>query len=370
MHITDTLAQEGLLKITFSKPRAKNDELRNVYLRPIIIGDQLIYQALHRSKTNDQTKNHTSDTLPDLVTELLSERFFNADLYLADQKVTILQSKKGKVTILKKQEKTEISVGQNDHQKSRLINESTPYLQDLGLASTNGKIYANSQDKYKQINKYVELIGDLIKDKNLPNSVVDMGCGKGYLTFALYDYISKSQSIKVTGVEIRQDLVDKCNTIAKRHQLNGLSFVLGSIDDYQIGTQDMVIALHACDIATDMAIAKGLEADAQYIIVAPCCHKQIRKAMKPTSTALSPLLEHGILIERQAEMITDAIRALLLQSRGYSVKVFEFISSEHTGKNVMITAVKTGKVDTQALTQVAALKAEFGIEEHYLEKLI
>lgn len=370
-YISNSVVDDKLFKITFSKPRTKHDELRNVYLRPVQIGDQLVYQSLLRSKTNDQTKNYNTSQVVDLAKELLSNRFFNADLHLENQKITILQSKKGKVTILTKSEKTDIAVGNNDHQKTRLISESRPYLQDLGLASSNGKIYAHSQDKYKQINKYVELISGLIK-KEAPSSIVDMGSGKGYLTFALYDYLQQlgDPDLSVTGVEIRPDLIQKCNLISDKHALNGLGFDLGSIDDYQIGDRDMVIALHACDIATDMAIAKGLEAKAQYIVVAPCCHKQIRKAMRPTSSHLTPLLQHGILKERQAEMVTDTIRALILQSKGYDVKVFEFISSEHTGKNVMITAVNNGKSNPDAMKQVIALKTEFGIEEHYLEKLV
>ena len=371
-YIKTALSENQLFKLTLAKPRNKQSELRNIIFRPVEINGELVWNATYRSKTNDQVKNYNSDTLIDEISETLKGTFFNADLYFSNQKISLLQSKKGHNKILIKEENHEINIEQHNHKKQRLISESTPYLVDLGLSSTNGKIYAHSQDKYKQINKYIELIAALIKGDTNVKSIVDMGCGKGYLTFALYDYLNNQMSTKakVKGVEIRQDLVNKCNTIARKNKLTNLNFELGSIDEYQIKSADMVIALHACDIATDMAIGKGLESGAKYIVVAPCCHKQIRKAMSKTKSSLNPILKHGILLERQAEMVTDAIRALILESQGYEVKVFEFISSEHTGKNVMISAVKTGNENKEALLQIAALKSEFGISEHYLERLV
>lgn len=371
-HVESSLDQDALFKLTLAKPRLKSDELRNIFVRPIAINDEVQWSATYRSKTHDQVKNYTSKELITLISNYLEDKFYNADLYLADKKIGLLQSKKGSSKILIKKEKSDIKIESHDHQKHRHIKENTSYLKDLGLSSNNGKIFSHAQDKYKQINRYIELVADMIKGDSSVNTIIDMGCGKGYLTFALYDYLNNSQNIPagVKGVEIRKDLVNKCNTIAQKNDLTDLNFEVGSIVDYDIPASDMVIALHACDIATDMAIAKGIEADAKYIVVAPCCHKQIRKAMKRSKTVLQPILKHGILLERQAEMITDSIRALILESKGYDVKVFEFISSEHTGKNVMISAVKNGKANGDALDQIDALKSEFGIEEHYLERLV
>lgn len=371
-YISSALDQGQLFKLTLAKPTNKQGELRNIFFRPVGINGEVVWHATYRSKTNDQVKNYDSAALIDEISKNLENQFYNADLYLSDKKISLLQSKKGHSKVLIKKEKYEINIEQHNHKKQRLISESTLYLVDLGLASTNGKIYAHAQDKYKQINKYIELIAALIKDDSSVKNIVDMGCGKGYLTFALYDYINNNLSLQaeVKGVEIRQDLVDKCNNIAQKNGLTNLNFELGNIDQYKIESADMVIALHACDIATDMAIAKGLEAEAKYIIVAPCCHKQIRKAISKTESALNPILKHGILLERQAEMITDSIRALILESQGYDVKVFEFISSEHTGKNVMISAVKADNKNQNALQQIEALKSAFGIPEHFLEGLI
>jgi hypothetical protein len=204
-----------------------------------------------------------------------------------------------------------------------------------------------------------------------------MGSGKGYLTFALYDYLSSVMGLQpeITGIELRQNLVDFCNKNARLAGFSGLHFVATDINDFQPERLDMLIALHACDTATDLALAKGILAKVDTIVVAPCCHKQIRKAMD-TQNELAPVLRYGILEERQAEILTDGIRALLLEANGYKTQVFEFISTEHTAKNVMITAVGTNddprlkQQGLNALEKVAALKAGFGIEEHYLEHLL
>jgi hypothetical protein len=197
-----------------------------------------------------------------------------------------------------------------------------------------------------------------------------MGSGKGYLTFSLYDYLSSEGKIspQVTGIELRPKLVDFCNQLAERSAYSGLSFISQDIGEYHPERIDMLIALHACDIATDLAIAKGIDAGAGTIVVAPCCHKQIRQQMH-CQTDLQAVLKHGILEERQAELITDGIRALLLEHSGYRTKVFEFIDTEHTPKNLLIVGLKA-EPDTTALERVAAIKRDFGIEYHYLEKLL
>ena len=371
-YISEAIDEKNLFKLTLSKPKNKNDQLRNIFIRPINQGDEVMWNVTLRYQTNDKTQNFSSNNLVKAIEAYLQESFYNADLFLSEQKITLLQSKKGKSKVLKSKENHLIEIETHDHQKQRLILESASYLADLGISSTNGNVFGHAQDKFKQINKFVELLTNLLKNDKSISSIYDMGCGKGYLTFALHDYLSQSSNLKIktTGVEIRNDLVQKCNTIATKNNMEGLAFELGGIEEFEIEKTDVVIALHACDIATDMAIAKGLEAEAKYIVVAPCCHKQIRKAMQKSETVLNPLLNYGILKERQAEMITDTIRALLLESQGYEVKVFEFISTEHTGKNVMITAKKTDKLDPRAIQKVNDLKKEFGIKNHYLEQLI
>ncbi|MEL7221885.1 MAG: SAM-dependent methyltransferase, partial [Bacteroidota bacterium] len=258
--------------------------------------------------------------------------------------------------------------------KQRPLSEQPrPYLHALGIANQEGKILQQGKRKFRQINKYIELIEHLLREQPLePNArLVDMGSGKGYLTFALYDYLvnQKQQAVQMTGIELRQGLVDQCNGIAKKYNFNHLEFIAEDIHQYQpVGGIDMLIALHACDTATDEALAKGIRARANIIVVAPCCHKQVRKSMKPPAS-LTPMLQHGILLERQAEMLTDAIRSLLLEANGYKTKVFEFVGTEHTPKNVMITAVKS-RVRKEAQAEIDQLKSSFGLSHHHLEQLL
>ena len=252
-------------------------------------------------------------------------------------------------------------------------------MHQLKITDEKGNVINSSQDKYKQINHYVELLSPLIK--NLPKhetlNVVDMGAGKGYLTFALYDYLTHVLNLKVsvTGVEYRKDLVELCNDIAKKSNFIELNFVQGTIKDYDAKHANILIALHACDTATDDAIYKGITANADLIVVAPCCHKQIRRELEKhkTKNELDFLLKHGIFLERQAEMLTDGFRSLVLEYFGYSTKIFEFISGEYTPKNVMIVAEKKSKTDIQKLEilkKIKETKLYFGIGYHYLEKLM
>ena len=265
----------------------------------------------------------------------------------------------------------------HDKQKKRVVNSSTAiYLKELGITTAEGGVKKDMQDKFKQINRYVEIIEGIIKGVNFEKkiTVADMGSGKGYLTFALYDYLTSNLKLDATvaGIELREDLVNKCNQIAGIVNYHNLTFKKGTIQNAELTLIDMLIALHACDTATDDAIYKGIMANAKIIICAPCCHKQIRKQMAPDNE-LKSITKHGILLERQAEMVTDAIRALLLEAHGYKTKVFDFIATEHTPKNVMIAAVKTkdASVNKDALlTKVAELKKLFNIKLHYLETLL
>jgi tRNA A58 N-methylase Trm61 len=287
----------------------------------------------------------------------------------------------GDKTILKKKVASHTASPslEHDKQKHRLIeSQGKHYLTELRITDEAGNVYKATQDKYRQINHYIEILSSLLKE--LPVSdvlkVVDMGAGKGYLTFALYDYLTNvlKRKAEVTGVEYRQELVDLCNQIAERSGFGGLHFLQGSIQEYDSSSANVLIALHACDTATDDAIAKGIAAGAALIVVAPCCHKQIRREIEKGKhkNDLDYLIRHGIFLERQAEMVTDGIRALILKYFGYSTRIFEFISDAHTPKNVMLVAVKNSKPSMKGtnLCKIKAAKSYFGIEHHYLEGLM
>jgi hypothetical protein len=370
-----------LLKCTLGKPTAEAPEgLKNVYLRPVDLKKGLHVAFNFRYQTRDEVKNFSLDEAVDQLKKMLGVAFLNGDILTPERDFFLQFNKKGEALFVEKKpsQKTPLEV-QTTHNrsKSRLLDPSALWLHLLGITNAKGEVLAAHQDKWRQINKYLETIESLLRDQPLPNGakIADMGSGKGYLTFALYDFLENNLSLapQITGIELRPALVDFCNKTAEQVGFQNLNFIAQDIATYHPDRLDMLIALHACDTATDLALAVGIREKARIIVVAPCCHKQIRREMK-AKNELAPLLQHGILEERQAEIVTDGIRALLLEANGYHTKVFEFISTEHTAKNVMITATMDGRRlnqrRTEALAQVAALKTSFGIGEHWLEKLL
>jgi len=360
--------ESSAMKIQMSKKMTKSSDLRSVRARRVLIKGKPLVSVVYRHDTRDVTKNYTHIDFVVLCSEWMESQFFNATLTLDVVEHKLLSNKKN-ASVKSTQTRGALAVCDlHDRQKSRLIPEDTPFLRSLGISSDRGKVYQASQGKYRQINKFVEILDGLCVGKSI-KTVADMGCGKGYLSFATYSHlVTLQKDISLVGYELRPKLVTEINSIARLHKLSGLSFEVGDISQIDIPKTDMVIALHACDIATDVAIAKGIEVGAELIVVSPCCHKQIRKTMKGNPQIVSSL-SHGIMKERMAEWLTDAIRALLLESKGYKTKIMEFVSLEHTSKNLLITAEKT-KVRPGALLEVAALKEQYGIEEHYLERLI
>ncbi len=318
-------------------------------------------------------KNYDATQMLDILREMVPNRFLNAVLFTVSEDVTLLVSSKGKATIQTKklQECREQNL-EHDKQKARLINPANPWWYQLGLTTREGKITADMQHKFKQIYKYAEIVESLIKPMKFDGTVhiADMGAGKGYLTFALYELLTQRLNfdVDIKGVEIRPDLVLKINEIIKANHLKGLEFVESSIEAYHPEKLDVLIALHACNTATDDAIASGIKAGAELIVCAPCCHKQIRQEME-RSGRFDAITRYGIFLERQAVMVTDTIRALILEYFGYKTQVMEFIEMEHTPKNVLLVGRRTSKgtKDPKILQQIADLKARYGIGRHYLE---
>lgn len=359
-------------KMIFSKIRSNDVPYNQIIVKPVQLKDNKKLSCVFRSSTKDETKNIDTEMFETMSATWLQTYFYNLDILTPDKTIQCLQSKKGKLSIIKKNVGNKLAVDlAHDHHKKSFVNAEGPYYKDLGLISDGGLVFSKGQKKYNQVNKYIENIHHLLADAGERQTfrVADMGSGKAYLTFALNEYLSaeKGWETHVTGYESRPDLTDTCNNIVQKHHIKGLHFVTADISKAPPEPVDMVVALHACDIATDMAIAYGIQNHAEYIVLAPCCQKQIRKSMSGDHV-LSPVIKHGILEERLAEMLTDGMRALFLQSKGYQTKVFEFISLEHTQKNVMITA-KKGKPDPNAMTQFEEIKKTFGIQYHYLEKL-
>lgn len=368
------LRNDILVKMTLSKPVSKNSDLRNIYVKPILLKNNKMYQFTYRYERRDETKNFDSAQTMEQVRSLVPEVFQNVSLFTLAEDVTLLVSKKGKPTLMckKVQENREQDLS-HDHEKQRLIDPNQPWWHLLGLTTQEGKVTADMQHKYKQICKYVEIVDGMMRQTKFDDEIhiADMGAGKGYLTFALYEYLTTHYDKKIVmeGVEIRKDLVEKINDIIQKCQLNNFKFIENSIEEYQPSKLDVLIALHACDTATDDAILKGVRNNAKLIICAPCCHKQIRREMEKSGKTDS-ITKFGIFLERQAVMITDAVRALVLEYCGYKTQVMEFIEIDNTPKNVLLVGRKSDKpVDKEAVAkQIKALMDQYGIEEHYLWK--
>ena len=373
-YLKKSIENGDFIKLTLSKPGGADKSLKNIYARLIELKGQETISFTFRYATRDEVKNHSvSETLA-MTALWLGQDFLNGNLFTQKEDVSIQFSKKRKGRIFVKPPSI-LQVPSKDHnrQKQYLISPNhNPYLAPMGISGADGNILPTGQAKFRQINKFIEIVDKLLEKHPLPKQphILDMGSGKGYLTFALYDHLANNLQLQptVTGIELRQKLVDFCNGLAQRIGFHQLSFLAEDIQDFNPQRIDLLIALHACDTATDMAIAKGIQAQADIIIVAPCCHKQIRKQMS-CQTDMQAILRHGILEERQAELITDGIRSLLMEAHGYQTKIFEFVSTEHTAKNLMIVGIK-GNPNLEATKKIEAIKKDYGIEYHFLERLL
>ena len=373
--IQTSIAADDFVKITLSKPLRKNDGLRNIYVRLILIQEEVKMSFTYHYKTNDQVKNYGIVEGIEVLQEFLLTTFRTAVVFTLKEDLQVFVSKK-KVVSFKSgfPSFTNKPPVTHDKPKERRADMGA-YLRFLGVTDAENNVIPKMADKFRQINKYLEIMEGLISNAKLPKQIqiVDMGSGKGYLTFALYDYlvVQRKMDVTVTGIELRQELVDYCNGVAEKCEFENLKFECKPIQEYANKKIDILIALHACDTATDDAITKGIVAKAGLIVCAPCCHKQVRQSLKGQEQE-DPILKYGIFKERQFEMVTDTIRALILEKRHYQTKIFEFVSNEHTRKNVMLVATKSNKeVDEKGLNQkIKGIKDAYGIEEHYLETQI
>ncbi len=371
----------SFVKLSMGNYKGGDGTLKQMFVKPVEIKKERKLAFTLRHKTRDLFKNLTFNDGVVLIEQSFQDGFNIITLFTQNEEFILERNKKGVISLRKKNIENPIAIQTNhDKQKKRLISaEHNVYLQELGLTDFDGQVFKRSQDKYKQINQYIEILSTLLKEfpTGTVKKVADMGSGKGYLTFALYDYLKNNlQEAEVVGVEFRKDMVALCNSIARKASFEHLQFVEGTIDSYDSTGTNLLMALHACDTATDDAIYKGIKANAELIVVAPCCHKQIRRQMEKAKAVneLSATLKYGLFLERQAEMITDSLRTMILNANGYKTKVLEFVSDAHTAKNVLIVASKyknfTAQQRQDALQKIAETKAYFGIREHHLENLL
>ncbi|MGR6899087.1 class I SAM-dependent methyltransferase [Rummeliibacillus sp. BSL5] len=370
--LLEQLTDELLVTATISQPRAKSNELKRVKLKPLMLKGiyhiQLEYQTAQTIKHENITKDQIASYLDSLFDQF---RQFQGEM--TTEKIHVQLSKKNKV--LWKAEKTEAkSVDlQHNRKKNYLLNPDTPYpfLIRLGVQSPEGKVKNQKYDKFKQINRFIEFIHDsldyLPKDRTI--RILDFGSGKSYLTFALYHYLKIEQGldIRVTGLDLKKDVIEECSQIAKDLQYDGLEFLVGDINDYNDeNTVDMVVTLHACDVATDMALARAVKWGASVILSVPCCQHELNRQLQ--SPQLDIMMQHGLIKERFASLATDSIRAEILKLVGYDAQLLEFIDMEHTPKNILIRAYYTGAKPKQEQRKRYEDFTAFLSAEPFLEK--
>jgi Methyltransferase domain len=371
--------------LTLSKYRGDLADLRQLIVRPVLLRGELQLSFVWRHASRDITKNWALAEGVEQVIQSLVHDFQHAHLHLVDAVHQLSISKKGRSHLVSRALLVDDARAEcdgdatpaHDRPKTRHVELTRPWLTALGVTDAQQQLIPAMSRKWKQINKFVEVFAHAFDNSALVKKqaikVVDFGAGKGYLTFALHDHLRTQRGLQaeVTGVELRSDLVRLCNAAIKSCHLTGLHFSEGDVRTQPLLAVDVMIALHACDVATDYAIHSGIRAGASIIMCSPCCHKQIRPQLL-SPHALRPILQHGIHLGQEAEMVTDGLRALLLEASGYATQVFEFIALEHTSKNKMILAVKRDKpVDEAAVwRQIEEVKAFYGIKEQCLETLL
>ena len=374
------LAERPFTKLVLSKPRAAAGDLVRVTVRPVVLKGEAQLSFVHTHRTRDITKNLLPDDALTTLRALLTDSFANAHLLTDHEEVQLLTSKKGKQTLLRHPltAQAEPARAGHDREKQRYIDLNQPFLTALGVTNEQHQLVPAMARKWKQINKFVEVLDHALGQTALKQAasldVVDFGSGKGYLTFATHDHLRHTLGLpaRVAGVELREDMVALCNDAARGLALDGLRFEQGDVRTVVPPKIDIMIALHACDTATDHAIHTGLRAGASIIMCSPCCHKELRPQLL-SPHPLRPILKHGVHLGQQAEMLTDGLRAMLLEACGYDTQVFEFVALEHTNKNKMILAVKRAQpaADAEVLwQQIADLKGFYGIQAQCLETLL
>jgi len=374
---SEIIENETFIYGVFSNLRKKNvDDFTKVNMKPVLIKDELKFQFTYEYPTKVLHKNLNPLESVDEVENLLRETFRQGMVFTTEADYQILISKKGKVSILKKNPTRESIDLSHNRKKLYILEEGKPidFFVRLGIMNAKGKVLAKKYDKFRQINRFLELVADVIPhlDKNRSLNIIDFGCGKSYLTFALYYYLVTilNLDVNIIGLDLKEDVINFCNRVAGDLNYEKLKFKHGDIKDFEgVKEVDMVVTLHACDTATDAALVKAVNWDAQVILSVPCCqHEFFDKIYNPV---LEPMMTHGIIKEKLASLVTDSLRANVLEILGYQVQLLEFIDMEHTPKNILIRAIKTGNRDnTYAIKKYKEFKEFWNLKDLYLENAL
>lgn len=346
---------DSLLRIILSNPAFKDGagpcKALKVRVRPVMLKGGMVFQAEELTEKQAFHRNLTREEGVSYLLGLMESGFKQAEVESSRGQARVLVGKKGTVTIKVKKNQQKMvaapNVASHNRQKRYILEEGKPvaFLEDLGVMTADGKVVRSRYDKFRQINRFLEFIEDILPrlDKSRENVIIDFGCGKSYLTFAMYYYLHelKGYEVRIIGLDLKQDVIDHCNRLSVAYGFDKLKFYHGDIASYDgVDHVDMVVTLHACDTATDYALEKAVKWDASVILSVPCCQHELNKQMD--NELLRPVLQYGLIKERMAALYTDALRAEILENRGYRTQILEFIDMEHTPKNILIRAVKQG----------------------------
>ena len=357
------------IRAVISNPRDKTGIIK-IKTRPLEKKGELFFQLESFTRTQAFHENLSGTDACRRLTEYMGQ-FGQMQIETVQEECTVLVSKKGKVTIKRKRRQKAAAPADRSHNRKKhyILEEGipVPFLQDLGVMTEEGKIVRTKTDKFRQINRFLEFVEDILPrlDKGRELTILDFGCGKSYLTFAMYYYLHdlKGYDIRIIGLDLKSEVIAHCGKLAKKYGYEKLTFLEGDIADYDgVDRVDMVVTLHACDTATDYALAKAVGWGAEVILSVPCCQHELNAqfAEDPEQTkeqieresCLAPVMDYGLLRERFAALATDGLRAKYLESVGYETQVLEFIDMEHTPKNILIRAVKSGKENEKAAEEI------------------
>jgi hypothetical protein len=377
-HIEAAIADGSFVKLVLSKYRGQEATIKRIDVRLVDVQGQPHLSFVTKHATNDVTENRPVDAGLRAVDALLGNDFRAGYLFGADREIEVLFNRKGVGRIfVRKGQSRAVPHREHNRKKNHLLTPDAPFLLELGVIDKSGRVKPTMAPKWRQINRYLELFDAAFAKSALAAKgslhVVDFGAGKGYLTFALYHHLRHNLGLDatVTGVELRGHLVASGNDVARRLGFSGLTMSEGDVNHFPLPATDVLVALHACDTATDLALFSGLRAGAGMLLASPCCHKELRSQIT-IPDVLQPVLRYGIQLEREAEMVTDSLRALLLEEQGYKVQLMEFVAPEHTDKNKLLVATRrpAPMERTPIRRQIDTLKAFYGISQQRLDSLL
>ncbi len=371
--VSRSLSENKFIYCVFTTPRNKSENpYKKITARTISIKSENIIQFEKFTDKQAFHENFTYQEATEEIVNLIINEYKNINLFTQDADYQLMVSKKGMVKIIEKEPTKIQKIEEHNKLKQYIINENEPcdFLECLGVMNKDGAVYAKKYDKFKQINKFLEIVDDSLKDKKLENDfmIIDFGCGKAYLTFALYYYFYfiRKIKVKIIGLDLKDEVIEFCNETARKLNYEYLEFIYGDIRNFEYKSNvDMIVTLHACDTATDAALVKAIKWKTDIILSVPCCQHEFYDKIE--NSYLESMLKHGLIKERISSLVTDSLRSLFLETKGYKVQLMEFIAMEHTPKNILIRAIKVSKDNKKAEKDYENFKRFWNLDDLFIE---